>query len=577
MINKWLRKKTDFEAEKGETTGLKRTLGLWDLTSLGIAAIIGAGIFSTIGKASFEGGPAVTLLFVFTAVACAFSALCYAEFASAIPIAGSAYTYAYAAFGEIVAWIIGWDLIIEYAIGNIAIAISWSDYFTGLLSSVGWDWPAWLSMDYLSAHRTFPTAQAALAAGTPPEALPEWEREAYLAWTGAPQIGGLRLIADLPALLIVVLITGLLYIGVKESKTAGNIMVAVKMAILLMVVAVGALYVNAEHWTPFAPNGFTGVMKGVAAVFFAYIGFDALSTTAEECRDPARDLPRAMILALVICTVLYVILALILTGLAPHTLLNVGDPLAFVFKHAPMPDALRNAVSAVVAVGAIVAMTGVLLVFQMGQPRIWFSMSRDGLLPQRFARIHPKFRTPSFSTVVTGVLVAVPSLFMNLTEVTDLSSLGTLFAFALVCGGVIRLRHRPREYRPKFEVPYINARYFMPPLYLAVTAGFVYWFDSPISRWLLGADSTRFPLPNPITPYVFLAVFTALAYGSVRWKWSLIPVLGVSTCVFLMAEVPLKSWALFVVWLVAGLALYFSYGVKNSKLNAPTSPENGKI
>ena len=566
MIGKWLRKKTNFESEPGET-GLRRSLGVRDLTSLGIAAIVGAGIFSTIGKASFEGGPAVTLLFVFTAVACAFSAMCYAEFASAIPIAGSAYTYAYAAFGEIVAWIIGWDLIIEYAIGNIAIAISWSDYFTGLLSGLGVAWPAWLSMDYLSAHRIYPEAAAALAAGTPLAALPEWEREAYMAWNGAPQFAGLRLIADLPALIIVFLITVLLYVGVKESKVAGNVMVAIKMTVIFVVVVVGAFYVNPANWTPFAPNGFSGVMKGVAAVFFAYIGFDALSTTAEECKNPARDLPRAMIYALVICTVLYVVLALILTGLVPYTTLNVGDPLAFAFKNAEMSEGLRNGLSGIIAVSAIVAMTGVLLVFQMGQPRIWFSMSRDGLLPKKFAEIHPKFRTPSFSTVVTGVLVAVPSLFMNLSEVTDLSSLGTLFAFALVCGGVIRLRHRPDGYNPKFKIPYINAGYVMPPLYLAVLFAFVYLFESPVSATLFGPDPGRFPLPNPVTPYVFLLVFSALVYGSVRWRWSLVPVLGVSTCVFLMAEVPLKSWALFSVWLLAGLVIYFSYGVKKSKLN----------
>jgi amino acid transporter len=346
-------------------------------------------------------------------------------------------------------------------------------------------------------------------------------------------------------------------------------MVGVKMSVIFVVLAVGVFYVNPEHWSPFAPNGFTGVMKGVAAVFFAYIGFDALSTTAEECKDPARDLPRAMIYALAICTALYVALALVLTGLVPYSTLNVGDPLAYAFKHADMSEGLRNGLSGVIAVSAIFAMTGVLLVFQMGQPRIWFSMSRDGLLPKKFAEVHPKFRTPAFSTVVTGILVAVPSLFMNLSEVTDLSSLGTLFAFALVCGGVIRLRQRPPEgYRPKFKIPYFNARYVMPPLYLSALGAFVYFFDTPISSVLFGAGVERFPLPNPVTPYLFWGVFTGLVYGSVRGRWSLIPVLGVVTCLFLMAEVPLKSWALFSVWLIVGLILYFTYGLKNSKLNA---------
>src|SRR5687767_2154800 len=308
-----------------EEPHLRRALGVIDLTAFGIAAIIGAGIFSAIGTAAFHGGPAVIFLFIFTAIACAFSALCYAEFASRVPISGSAYTYAYASFGELVAWIIGWDLLIEYAIGNIAVAISWSDYFTGLLSSIrvgsleGIHLPAWMTMDYLSAARGHAAVSGALGPGATVEAIaanPDVARlgEAFRAWTTAPVIGNLRVILDLPALAIVALVTLLVYVGIRESKRASNVMVVFKLAIIFLVIGVGAFFVDAENWDPFAPNGITGVLKGVSGVFFAYIGFDAITTTAEECKNPRRDLPRAMFLSLLICTVLYVLIALVLTG-----------------------------------------------------------------------------------------------------------------------------------------------------------------------------------------------------------------------------------------------------------------------
>jgi amino acid transporter len=397
-----------------------------DLTAFGIAAIIGAGIFSTIGNAAFNGGPAVAFLFVFTAIACAFSALCYAEFASRVPISGSAYTYAYASFGELVAWIIGWDLLVEYAIGNIAVAISWSDYFTGLLASLripalgidGIVLPAWTTMDYLSASRGYQTIVDTLGAGATLEAVKANAdlsklADAFSAWTASPHIAGLRLIADLPALAIVALVTFLVYVGIRESKRASNAMVAFKLLIIFVVITVGAFYINPENWHPFAPNGVSGVLKGVSAVFFAYIGFDAITTTAEECRNPKRDLPLGMFLSLAICTVLYIAIALVLTGMVSHEKLAVGDPLAFVFG----PDGANLPwLRAVVAISAVVAMTTVLLVFQLGQPRIWMSMSRDGLLPPIFSAIHPRFKTPWFATLMTGLLVAVPALFMNLTE-----------------------------------------------------------------------------------------------------------------------------------------------------------------
>ena len=474
----------------GEGAQLRRTLGVTDLTLMGIAAIVGAGIFAMIGKASYSGGPAVALLFVFTAFACGFSALCYAEFASRIPVAGSAYTYAYASMGELIAWIIGWDLIVEYAIGNIAVAISWSDYFTNMLRGIrieslginGIHIPAFLTMDYLSASRGFADGQEAveqvLAQGYAMDALSNMNSdqlsnisnalspsliEAYQAWTNAPVIGGLRIIADFPALLITVLITTLVYIGIRESKFAANIMTVLKLGIILLVIFLGLTYVQPENWSPFAPNGVEGVMKGVAAVFFAYIGFDALSTTAEECKNPRRDLPIAMILSLVICTILYIALALVLTGMVSYTKLNVGDPLAFVFgpEGANLP-----VVAGIIAVSAVIALATVFLVFQIGQPRLWMAMSRDGLLPRVFSSIHPKFQTPWFATIVTGIVVAVPALFMNLSEVTDLASIGTLFAFVVVCAGVLFKDKEFRESGTRF-VPYINAQVILPVLFAA--------------------------------------------------------------------------------------------------------------
>ncbi len=451
-LSKLTRKKTiqdilaHADANTGEA-GMKRNLNVRDLTAMGIAAIIGAGIFSTIGNAAAQGGPAVSLLFIFTALACGFSALCYAQFASTIPISGSAYTYSYASFGEIIAWIIGWTLIMEYAIGNIAVAISWSDYFTGFLSGFNIHFPEYFSIDYLTASRGFANATALMQSGTLFNDLPLATKEAYIAWVNAPQIAGLHIIADIPAFTIVVLITVLVFIGIYETKVAGNIMVLLKVVILLVVIAVGAFYTNPENWSPFAPNGIGGVLKGVSGEFFAYIGFDAISTTAEECKNPRRDLPKAMILALIITTILYVLISLVLTGMVNYQELAVGDPLAYVFGKLNL-----SRLSGVIAFSAIVAMASVLLVFQIGQPRIWMSMSRDGLLPKIFSKIHPRFRTPWFATIITGILVAVPSLFLNLTEVTDLTSIGTLFAFILVSGGVLIIDQRKNNMPDSSEI-----------------------------------------------------------------------------------------------------------------------------
>ncbi|WP_276497060.1 amino acid permease [Pontibacter litorisediminis] len=550
---------------------LVRTLRLRDLVSFGIAAIIGAGIFSTIGNASAAGGPGVSLLFIFTAIACGFSALCYAQFASTIPVSGSAYTYAYASFGELVAWIIGWDLLMEYAIGNIAVAISWSDYFTAVLHGVGLSLPEYLTMDYLSASRGFQTAQGLLSQGQALTTLPGNVQEAYLAWQQAPALGGFKLVADVPALGITVLITYLVYIGIKESKRTANLLVLLKLLVILLVITVGAFYVSTDNWTPFAPNGLAGIMKGVSAVFFAYIGFDAISTTAEECENPQRDLPRAMIFALVICTVLYVVLALVLTGMVPFQELAVGDPLAYVFSRVHL-----DVIAGIVAVSAIVAMASVLLVFQYGQPRIWMTMSRDGLLPRAFSRIHPKHKTPYFATIVTGVVVAVPALFMNLTEVTDLTSIGTLFAFVLVCGGILLLEEKQKVVTAThkgFRVPYINGKYVLPLLVLSALA-LLLWFNAPGVAAFLNLSGGWESLQHKLPLLGFLAVTAVLMLLTFLRSLSLIPVLGLLTNLYLMTELGVTNWSRFLIWLVLGLVIYFTYGYRNSKLHKQsTTPE----
>lgn len=551
--------------EDSADNSLQKNLRLRDLVSFGIAAIVGAGIFSTIGNASHSGGPAVVFLFIFTAITCLFSALCYAEFASTVPISGSAYTYAYTTFGELIAWILGWALVMEYAIGNIAVAISWSDYFTGLMSGLGMDIPIYLTMDYLSAYRGFNAVTQMLTEGKILTELPQNLQNAYLAWQSAPSLGGFRFVADVPALGVTVAITSLVYTGIKESKNAGNMMVLVKLAVVLLVIAVGAFYAKPENWSPFAPNGVSGVLKGVSAVFFAYIGFDAISTTAEECKNPQKDLPKAMVYALIICTILYVLIALVLTGMVSYKELAVGDPLAYVFQKNNL-----NFMAGIIAVSAVVAMTSVFLVFQLGQPRIMMTMSRDGLLPKSFAKIHPKYKTPYISTIVTGVLVAIPALFMNLTEVTDLTSIGTLFAFALVSGGVLLLETSPNhDSSARFKVPYYDGQFIIPLLllvmlgigYYANPQGFIAFFTFQDSGdGLLGSFYHRIPMWF----FIFFSVW--IAYQSFTKHLSIIPVLGVLSNFYLMTELGIRNWIGFGIWMLVGLVIYFSYGYRHSKL-----------
>jgi APA family basic amino acid/polyamine antiporter len=469
---------------------LKRVMGAGDLVMLAIGAVIGAGIFSSIGTAAagemlpsgeivrFGAGPALVLSFVLLGLVCGLAALCYAELAAMIPQAGSAYAYSYATLGELIAWIIGWDLILEYAVGNIAVAIAWSGYFTSLLSAFGVHLPDFLTHGYRTALLSSDPAIHALL-------------------QTAPRIAGVPMLLNLPAFVVVMAITWLLYIGVKESVRANNVMVVIKLLVLGLFVVAGGMYVNPDNFVPFAPNGWSGIHQGAAIVFFAYIGFDAISTAAEETRDPQRNMPRGILGGLAVCTLIYVIVGFVATGLVSYEQLRASDPLARALELAGLPTA-----SAIVAFGAIVSITAVLLVFQYGQPRIFFAMARDGLLPPWAAKIHPKYRTPHVTTLLTGVLVAVGALFMDENEIYDLTNIGTLSAFAIVCVGVLVLRRTDPD-RPR-------------------------------------------PFRVPAVPLVALG--------------------GASACVYVMLGLPRQAWERFGIWLLVGLAIYFAYGYRHSRL-----------
>ena len=559
-------------ADEGHGTGLKRVLTVRDLTFFGIAAILGAGSFSSLGGAVFNGGPGVVILFIITAIACAFTAFCYSEFASRIPVAGSAYTYAYASFGELFAWVIGWALIMEYSIGNIYVAYSWSDYFTSFLDKCNVHIPAWLSTSYMEAKH-------AVGGGST-------NTEIIAAWNTAPTVGSLRIILDLPAFIINILITCLVYRGIKESRNFSNIMVVLKLVVVLLVILVGGYLVFANgltfNWMPandagvksFMPNGFGGVMMAVSAVFFAYIGFDAVSVLAEESKNPQRDLPRGMIVSLVVCTGIYILLTLVLTGSVNYRNFDgVGDPLSFIFEKQNLNVGWMQFL---VAICAVVAMTSVLLVFQMGQPRIWMSMSRDGLMPPVFQKIHPKFKTPSFATIITGLVVGVPILFTDKTFVLDFTSIATLFAFVLVCGGVLLLPRRAKE-KGKFHIPFINAQ-FVYPLILVVAIVMVTLLSKGYFSNLFNFDFSdntayvqgKISFTEAATPKISLIIFwlvclllAALAFVK---KYSLIPLMGLTTCLYLLTGMTWANWAWFLGWLAIGLVIYFLYGYRKSKL-----------
>lgn len=477
---------------------LRRSLGAWQLMALGIGAIIGAGIFSGAGTAIAGGanhlgaGPALVVSYLLVAVACGFAALCYAELASLIPQAGSAYTYAYATLGEVVAWIIGWDLIIEYAVGNIAVAVSWSAYFQTFLHGFGLGFPEWLATDPRTAHQAFLALQA------DPAITVAATLDAARAWLEAPRVFGVPLIFNLPAVLIVAAITWVLVIGIRESARANSIMVVLKLAILGLFIAVGAFWVEPENWTPFMPNGWHGVFSGAALIFFAYIGFDAVSTAAEEAKNPQRDMPRAMIGALVVTSIIYILVTLVLTGLVPWQQHGTADPLASAFASRG-----HGWAAGVVSLGAVISMASVLLVFQLGQPRIFFAMARDGLLPRWAAKVHHRYRTPHITTIATGAVVAFFAAFANINEVIELTNIGTLFAFVIVAIGVLVLRLRePARERP-FRTPAI-------------------WIVAP------GA---------------------------------------ILSCGFLMSRLPLITWIRFGAWLMIGIVIYFTYGYRRSRVH----------
>ncbi|HET9705496.1 MAG TPA: amino acid permease, partial [Vicinamibacterales bacterium] len=481
-------------AEGAGSSGLRRELGAGDLIMLAIGAVIGAGIFGAIGTAAagqvapdgtvirYAAGPALIFSFILLGGACALAALCYAELASMIPQAGSAYAYSYATLGELVAWIIGWDLMLEYAVGNVAVAISWGDYFNTLVRSIGIDLPVWLTTGYRTAL---------LSANPDVNGL----------LNTAPTLGGLPILINLPAFAIVMLVTWLLLRGARESARANMVMVVIKLVVLALFIAVGLANINPANYTPFAPNGFTGIHQGAAIVFFAYIGFDAISTAAEETYNPQRNLPIGILGGLAICTVIYVIVGAVITGIVPYTELGVADPLARALELIGY-----SGVGAIVAFGAAISMTAVLLVFQYGQPRIFFAMARDGLLPEWVARVDPKTRIPYTATLVTGLLVAIASAVGDAAETYDLTNIGTLFAFALVCAGVLVLRvvepDRPRPFRVPFA-----------------------WVIAP---------------------------------------------LGVAACLFIMVGLPYQAWERFGIWLAIGAVLYVAYGYRHSKLRSGT-------
>lgn len=561
-------------------SGLKRVLNVRDLTFFGIAAIIGAGSFSSLGDACFKGGPGVVILFIMCGIACAFTAFCYSEFASRIPVAGSAYTYAYASFGELFAWIIGWALIMEYSIGNIYVAFSWSDYFTSFLHKVNVHIPDFLTCSYQEAKKTFLNYSSQTAAEQTEFVKNLSNAELLNAWNNSPVVGSLRIIFDLPALIINVLITTLVYVGIKESRNFSNAMVILKLAVVALVIIVGACYINPDNWLPvtetgtksFMPNGFGGVMAAVSGVFFAYIGFDAVSVLAEESKNPQRDLPRGMTYSLVICTIVYILLALVLTGVVNYKQFeNVGDPLAKIFE-------VKNVgwMQMLVSICAVIAMTSVLLVFQMGQPRIWMSMSRDGLLPPVFQRIHKKYNTPSFSTILTGAVVGIPILFTDKSFVLDFTSIATLFAFVLVCGGVL-LIPRKEKVEGRFNMPHINAQIIFPALILAAILILVNWapgyfpdmfnYDFSANADYVEKKVTFMDLAIPkISLIIFWLSAIILAIVAFVKKYSLIPLMGVTTCLYLLTGMTKSNWAWFLGWLGLGLIIYIFYGYRKSRL-----------
>jgi len=483
VLNKLFRKKSVdailASAEKKEYK-LNKTLGAIDLIALGVGAVIGAGIFVITGSVAAGGahhtgaGPAVILSFIIAAIACSFCALCYAEFASLLPISGSAYTYSYSTMGELVAWIIGWDLILEYMVGAIFVAIGWAGYFKQMLSGFGIEMPLYLTTDLRTAN------------------------SAHCEFAGElPHIGNMALSINLPAVIIVTVLTVLLILGIKESAKVNNFMVGLKILILLVFIIAGAFHIDPENWTPFMPNGWGGVFTGASLVFIAYIGFDAVSTTAEETKNPGRNLPIGIIGSLAVCTIFYILVSGIMTGMAPYTELGTAEPIATALNYAGLTTLSKY----IVSVGAVIAMVAVLIVLLIGQPRIFFSMARDGFLPKFFCKVHPRYKTPYLTTIITGGIIAFFAGLVDIHEAAELCNIGTLFAFALVATGVIVLRHTAPHVKRPFKVPF-----------------------SPV-----------------------------------------VPLIGIGFCIFLMCNLPWVAWVRFFAWLFIGIIIYLFYGIRHTR------------
>jgi amino acid transporter len=502
------RKKTLHQLNVDTSENLLKVLTVKDLTFFGIAAIVGAGIFSTIGTCVSQGGAAVVFLFIFTAISCGISALCYAQFASVITVSGSAYTYAYVAFGELIAWIIGWDLFMEYVISNIAVAISWSGYFVSFFRSIGIIIPTQISF-----------------------------------------LGNYYKI-DMPAFFITSIITWICMVGIKESRNVNNFFIWLKLGVILIFLGVGVFYINPENWSPFAPNGLQGVLYGISSVFFAYIGFDAISTTSEECVNAKRDLPKAMLYSLLISTIIYVLITLVITGMEHYSNLVVSDPMSYVFLKKGF-----NFMGGGIALFSFIFLTSVMIVYQLGMPRIWMNMSRDGLLPKIFSSIHPKYKTPYFSTILMGLCVGIPALFADLKEVVDLTSIGTLFAFAIICAGI--WLSSPKGILQKestFKVPYFSSIWGFSGVFLLL----LYFHYTDI--YVIDFNHLQF------TQYIFWISFTFIISLSIYKKLSFIPAIGIIFNLYLMSELEAKNWVRFGIWLLIGIGIYLFYGRYKSKL-----------
>ena len=490
---------------EGEGAQLRRTLGPVQLTFLGIGAIVGAGIFSTVGTAAAGGpnhlgaGPGLVISFLMVAVACGFAALCYAEFAAMVPVSGSAYTYAYATLGELVAWLIGWDLILEYAVSNAAVAISWSGYFQELLRGFQITIPAWLGTDYRSAVQAATAVAGAQASGVDPATLGASVVRGAAALADAPRVLGIPLIFNLPAFGIVAVITYIALIGIRETARANTTLAVGKLLIIAFFLVLGAWHVKPENWTDFAPNGMAGISAAAAIIFFAYIGFDAVSTASEEARNPQRDMPIGILGSLVVCTVIYVAVAVVLTGMVPWNTLGNAEPLAFAFSSLG-----QHWIAGIIAFGAVLATTSALLPFQVGQTRIFFAMGRDGLLPPWAAKVHPRWRTPHVTTILTGIMVAAFSSLANINELVELTNIGTLLAFMLVAVGILILR----------------------------------WKEPGRAR----------PFRAPLVPWV--------------------PLAAIACCGYLMFKLPWITWVWFSGWMAVGVVFYFAYGRHRSRLAA---------